>query len=239
MHKVKRAIIMAAGVGKRMKPVTDELPKPLIKVNGIRMIDTIIEGLYKNGIYEIHIVVGYLKEAFMFLNKYPDIHFIENSFYDSCNNISSLYVARDYIEDTIILDGDQIIYNSDVLKPEFEKSGYNCVWTDKNTKEWLLTVKNESVIGCSREGGANGWQLYSISRWAKEDGKKLKHFVEIEFAEKNNRDIYWDDIALFCYPNDFDLGIREMKNGDVAEIDTIKELAYVDKTYMKYLIKGD
>ena len=53
MHEVKRAIIMAAGFGKRMYPVTKKIPKPLVKVNGTRIIDTVIEGLHKNGIYEI------------------------------------------------------------------------------------------------------------------------------------------------------------------------------------------
>ena len=56
MHTVKRAIIMAAGFGNRMKPVTLETPKPLVKVNGIRMIDTVINGLHKNGITEIYVV---------------------------------------------------------------------------------------------------------------------------------------------------------------------------------------
>ena len=58
MYKVKRAIIMAAGVGKRMRPVTLQTPKPLVKVNGIRMIDTVIRGLHDNGIFEIYVVVG-------------------------------------------------------------------------------------------------------------------------------------------------------------------------------------
>ena len=64
MHKVERAIILAAGIGKRMNPVTLKTPKPLVKVNGVRMIDTIIKALYHNGITEIYIVVGYLKEQF-------------------------------------------------------------------------------------------------------------------------------------------------------------------------------
>lgn len=64
MHKVERAIILAAGIGKRMNPVTLKTPKPLVKVNGVRMIDTIIKALYDNGITEIYIVVGYLKEQF-------------------------------------------------------------------------------------------------------------------------------------------------------------------------------
>ena len=46
-HTVKRAIIMAAGIGKRMQPLTFHTPKPLIKVNGIRIIDTIVNSLKK------------------------------------------------------------------------------------------------------------------------------------------------------------------------------------------------
>ena len=146
MHEVKRAIIMAAGLGNRMRPVTLTTPKPLVRVNGKRMIDTVIEGLHDNGITEIYIVAGYLKEQFYELeNEYPGVTIIENPYYESCNNISSLYVARDHIEDAIILDGDQIIYNPKILSKEFERSGYNSVWTDEETDEWLQTVEDGIV----------------------------------------------------------------------------------------------
>ena len=199
MHRVKRAIIMAAGIGKRMQPVTLKIPKPMVRVNGVRMIDTVIQGLHANGIREIYVVVGYKKDQFKILEKeYPSVHLIENPYYDTCNNISSLYVAREYLENVIILDGDQIIFNQSILQPEFEKSGYNCVWCEGETNEWLLAVENGKVTACSRTGGKQGWQLFSISRWTAEDGRKLKRHLEIEFEKKKNRQIYWDDVALFC-----------------------------------------
>lgn len=239
MFKVKRAIIMAAGRGNRMNPVTLATPKPLVKVNGVRIIDTVIHALHQNGISEIYVVVGYLKEQFQqLLTDYPALKLIENPYYDTCNNISSLYTVRDYLEDAMILDGDQLIKNAAVLEPCFERSGYNAIWTDEPTDEWLLTLDNGIVTRCSRTGGAHGWQLFSVSRWSPEDGRKLKRYLEIEFETKRNHQIYWDDVALLCYPQAFQLGIRPMKCGDIVELDTLSELAAMDGSYQRYLNGG-
>lgn len=238
MNCVQRAIIMAAGFGSRMQPLTLHTPKPLIAVNGIRMIDSVINALHKNGIYEIYVVVGYLKEKFLPLEEqYEGLKLIENPYYDTCNNISSLYVAREYIENAIILDGDQIIYNDEILSPLFERSGYNAIYTDEHTDEWLLQADDGIITSCSRTGGKGGWQLFSISRWTEQDAKKLKNHLEIEFCQKENTRIYWDDVALFCYPDEYQLGIRPMNYGDVAEIDSIAELMEVDHKY-KNIIDG-
>lgn len=236
MYEVKHAIILAAGMGNRMRPLTLETPKPLIKVNGSRMIDTIIRALHANGVHEIYVVVGYMKEKFSCLKEeYPGIVLIDNPYYDRCNNISSLYMAREYIADSIILDADQIIYSEKAVSKTFERSGYNCVWTKRRTKEWLLTLENGIVAHCSRAGGENGWQLYSISRWTAEDGNRLRKHLETEFEEKKNTQIYWDDIALFCYPEQYRLGIYKMEEGDVVEIDNMEELAALDKDYEKLM----
>ena len=234
IHHVKRAIIMAAGIGQRLRPLTFTTPKPLICVNGTRMIDTAVNGLRSNGIDEIHVVVGHLKEQFCEWGKEKDVDIIENPDYKTCNNISSLYAAREYLEDCMILDGDQMIYNPSVLAPDFTLSGYNAVWCEGATKEWLMEVRDGIVQSCSRNGGSRGWQLYSISRWTKEDGRKLRHYLEEDFIS-GCRQIFWDDVAMFRHFPEFRLGIREMNRDDVLEIDGLEELAAADPGY-RYLL---
>ncbi|WP_293973787.1 NTP transferase domain-containing protein [uncultured Ruminococcus sp.] len=237
MNSVNRAIIMAAGKGTRMLPLTERIPKPLVEVNGKSFIERTIEILLSKSISEIYVVTGYLKEKFKYLEeKYPEVTLLDNPYYDTCNNISSLYIARDYIENSVILDGDMIINNSDVIQKEFDCSGYVSIWTDKYTDEWLQQADDDNiVISCSRNGGKKGWILYSISYWSECDGIKLRDHLINEFEVRKNKDIYWDDVAMFIYPDEYKLKIRPADKGDIIEIDSLQELALFDKKYICYL----
>lgn len=126
----------------------------------------------------------------------------------------------------------------EILSPIFERSGYNAVWTENETNEWLMQVENGVVTSCSRTGGKCGWQLFSISRWDENDGRRLKGHLEIEFEKKRNCQIYWDDVVMFCYPKEYQLGIRKMQFEDVIEIDNLRELSELDKTYRE-LYEGE
>ena len=216
-----------------MYPITKNIPKPLVKVNGTPMIESVISALNKNGIYNIYIVVGYLREQFEYLkSKYKGITLIENPYYKTCNNISSLYVARNYLGNSFILDGDQVVLNENILNPEVTLSGYCGSWTSDYTNEWLMTANSEGkVVSCSRTGGAEGWKLYSVSRWTKEDGAKLKEYLELEFEKNNNRDIYWDDVVMFCHFNNFNLTVYKIQQNDIVEIDDVEQLIQVDSSY--------
>ena len=87
--RVKRAIFNAAGFGSRLVPITLNTPKALVRVKGVRIIDTLIDAVLEAGITEIIITRGYLKEQFdQLLYKYPTIKFIENPEYNESNNIS-------------------------------------------------------------------------------------------------------------------------------------------------------
>ena len=150
LHRISRAIIMAAGTGSRLHPLTLETPKPLIPVNGVRMIDSIISALHKNGIFEMIVVVGYRKEAFLPLEaEVPGLKLIDNPWYERCNNISSLYAAREYLGDCMILDGDQVIRNPEILSPLFSRSGprrHNSAMLPQWGKTRLAVVQYQPLV---------------------------------------------------------------------------------------------
>ena len=225
---------MAAGIGSRLRPITNEIPKPLVEVNGKKMIETILDGLIQNNIKEVYIVVGYLKEQFSYLpEKYHHIKLtlLENPYFETCNNISSLYIAREHLGNCIIMDGDLIIHNPEILNPIFEASGYCSTWVSI-TDEWLQTIdESDFVLSCSRTGGKNGWQLFSISFWSEEDGMKLKKHLEEVFLDKEEIGLFWDDVAMFCYKDDYRLKIRKINLADVIEIDNYHELVEIDSSY--------
>ncbi|MBQ0028444.1 MAG: winged helix-turn-helix transcriptional regulator, partial [Lachnospiraceae bacterium] len=94
-YKVRRAVFIAAGFGSRLVPITLNTPKPLVRVNGKRIIDGLLDAVIAAGITDITIVRGYLAEQFdQLLYKYPMIKFIDNPIYNEANNISSAMCAR-------------------------------------------------------------------------------------------------------------------------------------------------
>ncbi|MCL2015113.1 MAG: sugar phosphate nucleotidyltransferase [Defluviitaleaceae bacterium] len=229
----KKAIIMAAGKGNRLLPLTATVPKPLIAVNGKIMIETLIESLLQNHITEIYIVTGHLSEKFSYLpKKYSTakITLLFNPHYETSNNISSLYVAREHLGDCIIADGDFIINNPKIFAASgetFATSGYFSAWINETeeTAEWLQAAdSNGYVLSCSRNGGKSGWQLFSISFWNNEDGEKLRRHLEETFQRQAITDIYWDDIPMFLYKNDYRLKIKPINLTDLQEIDTLADL---------------
>ena len=99
----KRAIILAAGFGLRMVPINTEISKALLEIDGERLIERLIKQLHKVGIYEIYIVVGYMKDEFNYLVQKYGVHLIFNEYYSNKNNLFSLYNACEYLDNAYIV----------------------------------------------------------------------------------------------------------------------------------------
>lgn len=235
MDNIKRAIFIAAGEGNRLRPVTLDVPKPLIKVNGKRIIDTSIDALKENGIREIYIVVGYMKEKFYEIYKDdPDIHILENPFYLQGNNITSMYIARKYLSQAFVVEADILVKDKNIFNTNIEKSGYMSSWMNP-VPEWMLKVEKGRIVHCDKEGKGEGYRLWGISMWNKSDGEKLAKEIEEVFEIEKKWGIYWDEIALWKSISKYDLGIREISENAVCEIDTLRELIELDEKYKNYL----
>ena len=136
-----QAVILAAGMGKRLKELTSEATKCMVKVNGVAIIDRMLGYLDKLGLSRIVVVVGYEGEK---LRAYIDalavstpITYVDNDIYYKTNNIYSLYLAKDYLleEDTLLLESD-LVFEEAVLKKIAEHPYPSLVLVDK-FESWM------------------------------------------------------------------------------------------------------
>ena len=105
-NRPQNAIILAAGFGMRMVPINTEIPKGLLEVRGEVLIERLIRQLQASGIKEITIVVGFLKEKYEYLIDQFNVKLVYNPNYALKNNLHSLYLVREKLENTYVLPSD-------------------------------------------------------------------------------------------------------------------------------------
>lgn len=116
-----KAIILAAGMGSRLKALTKDNPKCMVKVNGETLIERVLSQLDKCNLKEIILVLGYKKEVLKeYINNLgieTKISYIDNDIYDKTNNIYSLYMAKEEMlkNDILLLESD-LIFDNSILK---------------------------------------------------------------------------------------------------------------------------
>lgn len=231
-YRVKRAIFIAAGMGTRMMPITINTPKPLVNVNGTRIIDTLIDACIAAGIDEIIVVRGYLKEIFDQLKyKYPNIKFVDNPYYFTYNNISSAYLIKDLIGDSYIFESDLYLVNKRLITKYQYKSNYLGVPVE-STPDWCFDADENNKITDLHKGGKNCYHMYGISYYNKKTGELFAEKVEEIFHNTlGGKDHFWDDVLCHYYPDESDIYVRVCTFDDIMEIDSFEELYEIDERY--------
>ncbi|MCQ2354092.1 MAG: NTP transferase domain-containing protein [Clostridia bacterium] len=229
-YRAKRAIFIAAGFGSRLVPVTLNTPKPLVRVNGKRIIDGLIDAVYAAGIEDIIIVRGYLAEQFdQLLYKYPNIKFLENPIYNEANNISSSICARYLLSNAYVFEADLLISNPAIIKKYHYTSDFLGI-KKARSDDWCFTVK-DNVIVEQKVGGMDCYQMVGISYWNEADGHKLSNHLKEAYEQPGGKELYWEQVPLKIFKNDYKVEILECHDEDIIEIDTFRELKAIDKTY--------
>lgn len=229
-YRVKRMVIFAAGFGSRLVPITLNTPKPLVRVHGKPIITTLLDAAVKAGISEIILVRGYLKEQFEILRpQYPQIRFLENPLYNEANNISSAWLARDFLQNAYICDADLLVNAPEIIRKYEYHTNYLGKYVEV-TDDWCFKVK-QGIIRELLVGGRECYHMYGISYWDAKDGARLAEDIDTVYKMPGGKEKYWDEVALRVFSKNYRVEVRPCDEGDLVEIDTFNELKKIDPVY--------
>ena len=218
------AIILAAGMGTRLRPLTNDCPKCLVMVNGVPMIERQIRFLKEKGINDITLISGYKAEALNYLKNKYEVDIVLNDRFETCNNINSLYIVRERFHNTYVLEGD-VYMDKNVFEDHINVSTY-FARKKKYENEWGLEVDANNKLIHINIGSGDGFLMSGISYWVAEDCKRIISHMEDVYATKEYTSLYWDDMVLDIYP-ELDIWVKEIDG--IYEIDTQEELREVER----------
>lgn len=224
------AIILAAGLGSRMGALTEKTPKPLIKVCGVPLIETVIEGLEKYGIGRIYIVIGYLGGQFGYLSeKYSNVDLVENKEYLEKNNISSLRAVGDLLgsADCFICEADLYVADMDIFQRAGTESCYYGKMVKGYSEDWAFTMEGERIIRVGK-GAKDTYNMVGISYWNKKDALLIKNGIDKAYETEGHESLFWDEIVDQLL-GEMDVHVCVVPGESIVEVDTEEELKRLEK----------
>ena len=228
-YKVDNAIIMAAGLSSRFAPLSYEKPKALITVKGEVLIERQIKQLHAMGIQEIIIVVGYKKEQFYYLEEKYGVKIVENKEYDTRNNNSSIYAAKDYISNTYICSADNY-FTVNPFEREVEDSYYAAVYSEGYTDEWCMQVDENNWITDVQVGGKDQWFMLGHAFWSSDFSEKFLNILKDEYDSEETKGKFWENIYIE-HIYELKMQMRKYSSDFIYEFDSLDELREFDETY--------
>lgn len=244
-----QAIILAAGMGKRLKELTSEATKCMVKVNGVSMIDRMMGHLDKLGLSRIVVVVGYEGQKLMdyidALGVSTPVVYVDNNIYNKTNNIYSLYLAKDYLvqEDTILLESD-LVFEEAVLHKLIHHPYPSLVLVDK-FESWMdgtvVTLDEQDNIKsfvAKREFDFNRIDEYyktvNIYKFSKEFSELYYvPFLEIYCKALGTNEYYEQVLKVITFLDDPHIKAVKLDGEKWYEIDDVQDLDIAETIFLE------
>lgn len=242
-----QAIILAAGLGKRLSPLTDECPKSLVKVNGKPLIINALDILASYGIERTVIVVGYLREKLIEAIGYSyngmAISYVENTQYETTNNVYSFYLTKDYIQDDALLLECDLFYHKELIGKMIESGGecsimvspYDAetmdgtvVFADDKDNAKRLVVKRFQDEKFDFTDALKTVNIYKFTK----DFLKNKFYPAVEtYVKTQDLDNYYEFVlgSLVYYHND--IRVLRVSADEWAEVDSFEDLKLAEEKF--------
>lgn len=234
-YKADNAIIMAAGMGTHLVPLTLNSPKGLFVVKNEVLIERQIEQLQEAGIKQIVIVLGYKKEAFFYLeSKYDGLIIIVNPEFNNKNNTYTLYLARDYIKNSYICSSDDY-FEVNPFEEYVYCSYYSGVKVDHRTKEWYMIPDQKMNISKIRKTGNKGYIMLGHAYWDRDLSSEMIKLLENDQDIGNYDQCIWEEMLLENVKKLPPIEIKEYPKDIIFEFDTINDLKEFDSNYVMHI----
>ncbi len=227
------AVILAAGMARRLRPLTDTMPKCLLKIGDKSLLQRSVDALISCGINEFVVVTGYRSRLITdFLkDNYPDkiFHFVDNVDYDTTNNIYSLWLAMPYVKgrDFLLLDSD-ILYDSKLLdKVMEEECSALCVSRHElGDEEMKVVVDSNNVITeicktCSPQAAMG--ESVGVEKINADYSLALYDELEIMETQENLVDIFYERAFERLIPKGYSFKVVDTTDIFSTEIDTVED----------------
>jgi L-glutamine-phosphate cytidylyltransferase len=217
------AIILAAGMGTRLRPLTNTIPKALVKVGSESFFERQLRLLQAQGITDITVLTGYHAEAFQPWHGRAGLNFVHNEHYHDWNNLYSMYLVRDRLADTLVLDGDVWIGEQVIPSCAPATSRWYVGHRTGMVNEWAVVQDGAGRVRTIEVRGGDGWILTGISYWSGQDGPHLAAVMEGMMDRPDAPTLFWDDAPRNSL-DDIAVHAQPLGSGDWVEVDTVDEL---------------
>lgn len=243
-----QALILAAGFGKRLQPLTNKIPKSLVEVNGTPLLINALNQLSNRNINEVIIVVGHkkemIKEKIGSTYKNMKITYVENNLYNETNNVYSFYLAKEYIKEDLIMLECDLFYRRNLIDTILEGQAECNILVSKFDKETM----NGTVIQIDDEKNAKALILkknqdekfdYSDKRKTVNIYTFKKEFIVNHFLPAIENYVKTESVNSYyelvlgslIYFENHNIKVIEIDKSEWCEIDDEKDLKIAEKVF--------
>ena len=238
------AVIVAAGLSSRLRPLTDNLPKPLLTINGDALIERSVNILVDAGIKEVTVVVGYMRDKIQ-QHMGDHVHYVHNPFYPVTGNLASCWFGLSALsrEPLLYLHGDLVfspVLIKRILSTKLEEEAVLLVDFDSIDEEAMkVRIEKHKFIESSKDiplpEAAGEWT--GIARFSAGAKDILCHTIDSLLAEGNFH--AYDTVAFNrMSANGFDFGVIPTDGLPWYEIDTPDDLTRARRLFGEVLANG-